>query len=195
MLSVITPTYYEAENIPDLILRINNSLMNYKYELIIIDDASLDETGRIVRELSKNYPLKVIHREKRFGLASAVVDGFKIACGDLLCVIDADLSHPPEIISLLIKHLEIQDADIIVASRFVTCGGVENWQVERRLISYLAKLLVKPITDIKDPLSGFFILKREIIDNVELAPRGYKMLLEILVKGKYNKVVEYPLYL
>jgi len=192
MLSIITPTYYEAKNISNLIVRINNSLMGYEYELIIVDDASLDGTSGIARELSKNYPLKVILREKRLGLASAVVDGFKIACGDLLCVIDSDLSHPPEIIPEFIKELETQNADIVVASRAIKDGGTENWPANRRLISYLATLLAKPLTTIKDPMSGFFILKREVIDDIKLVPKGYKILLEILVKGKYNKVVEYP---
>lgn len=192
MLSVVTPTYNEAKNIKDLTSRINKSLTGIKYEFIIVDDASPDGTGKIAEKLLRKYPIKVVYRNGKLGLASAVIDGFKIAQGNLLCVIDSDLSHPPEIIPMLIKLLETQNADIVVASRLAKGGGIENWPKTRRLISYIGTLLAKPLTNVKDPMSGFFLFKKEVIYNVKLVPRGYKALLEILVKGKYKKVVEFP---
>jgi dolichol-phosphate mannosyltransferase len=191
MISIIIPTYNEARNITTLVMRIKASLSE-KYELIIVDDASPDGTGSIAEKLSQDHPIKVIHRDKKLGLASAVLDGFKIASGELLCVIDSDLSHPPEIIPLLIKDLELQDADIIIASRFIKGGGIENWPKIRLWGTNLAMLVVMPLTPIKDPMSGFFILKAKVLHHANLIPRGFKILLEILVKGKYTKAVEFP---
>ncbi len=191
MISIIIPTYNEAGNITDLVVRIKACLFA-EYELIIVDDASPDGTGDIAEKLVPNHPIKVIHRDKKLGLASAVLEGFKVACGDLLCVMDSDLSHPPEIIPLLIKDLKLQCADIIVASRFIKGSGIENWPKIRLWGTNVAMLVVRPLTPIKDPMSGFFILKTEVLHNTNLIPRGFKILLEILVKGKYKKAVEFP---
>jgi len=191
MLSIIIPTYNEAKNIADLAVRIKACSLK-KYELIVVDDASPDGTGHIAEKLAHDHPIKVVHRDKKLGLASAVLDGFKVATGELLCVIDSDLSHPPEIIPLLLKDLELQGADIIVASRFIKGSGIENWPKIRLLGTNLAMLAVRPLTSIKDPMSGFFILKSKVIQDKKLIPRGFKILLEILVKGKYKKAVEYP---
>ncbi|MDD5432834.1 MAG: polyprenol monophosphomannose synthase [Candidatus Omnitrophica bacterium] len=192
MISIIIPTYNEAKNIKELVFRIKNCLSR-EYELIIVDDASPDGTGKIAEELSNNHPIKVIHRKARLGLASAVLDGFKEVSGDLLGVIDSDLSHPPEIIPLLVENLEKQNADIIIGSRFIKDSGIENWPKKRLLATNLATLVVRPLTNISDPMAGFFILRRSVIHNVGLVPRGYKILLEILVKGRYKKAVEFPI--
>jgi len=191
MISIIIPTYNEAKNITDLLVRIKACLFA-EYELIIVDDASPDGTGEIAEKLSGEHPVKIIHRDKKLGLASAVLDGIKIASGGLLCVIDSDLSHPPEIIPLLIRDLELQGADIIIASRFIKGSGIENWPKIRLWGTHLAMLVVRPLTPVKDPMSGFFILKTEVLHNTHLIPRGFKILLEILVKGKYKKAAEFP---
>ncbi len=191
MISIIIPTYNESGNITSLVTRIK-ACLSVPYELIIVDDGSPDGTGALAEKLAQDHPIKVVHREKKSGLASAVLDGFKVTSGELLCVIDSDLSHPPEIIPLLIKDMELQGADIIVASRFIKGSGIENWPKIRLLGTNLAMLSVKPLTRIKDPMSGFFILKTSVIDNTPLIPRGFKILLEILVKGRYKKAVEFP---
>ncbi len=191
MISIIIPTYNEAKNITDLAVRIKGCLSE-KYELIIVDDSSPDGTGTIAEELGREHPVKVIHRQKKLGLASAVIEGFKSASGELICVIDSDLSHPPEIIPLLIKDLEAQSADIIIASRFLTGSRIVNWPRIRLLGTNLAMLAVRILTPVKDPMSGFFIMKRKVIFETPLIPRGFKILLEILVKGKYKKAVEFP---
>ena len=191
-ISIITPTYDEAKNIKKLASRINKSLSNKNYELIIIDDNSPDGTGEIAEELSKKYPVRVIHRKRRLGLSSAVIEGFKAAEGYLICVIDADLSHPPEIIPKLTERLKTQTADIVIASRLIEGGGTENWPKKRKITSFIATALARPLTNVNDLMSGFFLIKKEVIKNVKLIPRGYKILLEILVKGRYKKIVEYP---
>ena len=192
MISIIIPTYNESKNIEELVVRIKKCLFD-RYELIIVDDGSPDGTGRIAEELAANHPIKVVHRAKKLGLASAVLEGFKVACGELLCVMDSDLSHPPEIIPLLLKTLKEENADIAIGSRFTKGGAIENWPKKRLIATNIAIKSVRPLTSIKDPMAGFFLLKKEVIQNVKLIPRGFKILLEILVKGRYKKAVEYPI--
>lgn len=195
-ISIVIPTYNERENISFLIRELRRVLKHkHKYELIIVDDNSRDGTGDLAEKLSKTYPIRVIHRSEKKGLASAVTQGFKHANGDILCVMDADLQHPPESVPALAGELE-NGADIAIGSRYVKGGGIESWGLKRRIISMgariLAHLLLPRTMFINDPLSGFFALKKSVIDNVHLQPIGYKILLEILVKGNYNRAIEVP---
>jgi dolichol-phosphate mannosyltransferase len=191
-LSIVLPTYNEAGNIEKLISLICAGLQNLEYEIIVVDDNSPDKTGEISEKLSQKFPVKVLHRKSKLGLSSAVLDGFKIAKGNLLCVMDSDFSHPPEKIIELVNFLEKENADIVVASRLVKGSKVENWPVQRKIMSFCARLLAKPLTSVKDPMSGFFIVKKNVIKSKKLNPLGYKILLEILAKGNYKKVAEYP---
>ncbi|MFA6350447.1 MAG: polyprenol monophosphomannose synthase [Candidatus Omnitrophota bacterium] len=191
MISIVIPTYNEAQNIKVLLERISKSIP-VAYEVVIIDDNSPDGTGSIAEGLTKEYPLRIIHRSGKLGLSSAVIDGFKAASGDLICVMDSDLSHPPEVIPSLLNILTRQDIDIAIASRFAKGGGVRNWPKRRLLNTRTALLTVKLLTPVKDPMSGFFLLKRSVIENVKLVPRGYKILLEILIKGRCKRVKELP---
>ncbi len=193
-LSIICPTYNERDNLTILTTRIHDALSHLDYELIIVDDNSPDGTGELAEELSQEKPIKVIHREGKLGLASAVIEGFRHAEGDILGVIDADLQHPPE----KIVHLydAMGKADIVIASRYIEGGGMEDWTFTREVISRGAKMmphfLFAKLRSVTDPLSGFFLFRRNIIDEVELNPIGYKILLEILVKGNHNGVAEVP---
>jgi len=193
-LSIVIPTYNERENLPILVAAIDNCLSDSDYELIIVDDNSPDGTGELAEELAREKPIKVVHRRGKLGLASAVIEGFRHSEGEILGVMDADLQHPPETIPSLLK--EIEKADIAVASRYVKGGGVEGWTFTREIISKVAKIvpqfLFAKIRPIRDPLSGCFLLKRGVIEGIDLNPIGYKILLEILVKGRYKSVVEVP---
>lgn len=192
MISIIVPTYNEASNITELVIRISKAL-TIDYELIIVDDGSDDGTGKIAEDLSKRYPIKVLHRGGLLGLSSAVIDGMKICSGGFIGVIDADLSHPPEMIPILLRNIVENNADIVIASRFVNGGGVENWPKKRLMLTKTAQFIVRPLVgDIKDPMSGFFILRRTILSIDQLVPRGFKILLEILVKSRCSKVIECP---
>lgn len=194
-ISIIIPTYNERENLPIVLGRIKKSLVNHDHELIVVDDNSPDGTGEVAEDLSKEYHIKVIHREGKKGLASAVIDGFKHAEGKILCVMDADLQHPPEKILALLNEIRA-GRDIAIASRYIKNGGIENWNVKRKIISkgamILAQLLIPKVKSIKDPLSGFFMIRRDVVNGVKLNPTGYKILLEILVRGKYSHIVEVP---
>lgn len=194
-LSLIAPTYNERENIPLLAQRIHQTLNGYDYELIIVDDNSPDGTAQVAENLSHQYPIKVICRKGERGLASAVIAGFNQAKGEILGVIDADLQHPPERIPELLQAIQ-EGADIAVASRYILGGGIEGWSARRRAISrgatMLARLALPSIRKVKDPLSGFFLLKRKVIEGVVLKPIGYKILLETLAKGRFSEVREIP---
>jgi dolichol-phosphate mannosyltransferase len=195
MISIVIPTYNEQDNIIPLIERLSRTLGNHKYEILLVDDNSKDKTVEIAAAMASQYPVKVLVRKREKGLATAVLHGFKYARGTIIGVMDADLQHPPEINAALISALE-NGADMAVASRYVPGGGVPNWGLLRRIISKgassLAHVFLPSIRKVNDPMSGFFMFKREKIEGVEFKPIGYKILLEMLVMGKFEKVVEVP---
>lgn len=188
--SIIVPTYNEKENIKLLIEGIGKSFNSQDYEIIIVDDNSPDGAAEVARNLSRLYPVKVIKREAKLGLSSAVLEGFKNCQGEILGVMDADLSHPPQAIPQFIQLLREGKVDLVIGSRYVRRGGISNWPLKRKIISLGAKILARPLTPLKDPLSGFFFFKREVIEDVSLNPKGFKIGLELIVKGKYKKAVE-----
>lgn len=190
-ISVVIPTYNEAKNVERLIPLLDSVLKDYDHEIIIVDDNSPDGTAKIAEQLAKQYPVKVLKRSYKFGLASAILFGFMNTKDDVLGVIDADLQHPPELISKMAKKIE-DGYDIVIASRYVKNGGVEGWPFYRLLISKIATLLVKPLTNVQDPMSGCFLLRRKVIEGVNFNLYGYKLLLEILVKGNYERIIEVP---
>jgi dolichol-phosphate mannosyltransferase len=190
-ITVVIPTYNERENIKKLIPLVSEALRGYSYEVIVVDDSSPDGTAEAAKELANNYPVKVITRPEKLGLSSAVVEGFKISLGENIGVIDADLQHPPEELKNLVQAL-LNGYDIAVGSRYVNGGKIEGWSKFRYVVSRGATILSAPLTDVKDSMSGYFFLKRKVISNVSFSPAGYKILLEILVKGSYNKVKEIP---
>lgn len=189
------PTYNEKPNMRELISRINSACgaRDLEVEVVVVDDNSPDGTGALAEELAKEFNIRVLHRAGKLGLSTAVIEGFEAATGDLLVVMDADLSHPPEKIPEMVDRIQSGEAQMVVGSRYVKGGSVENWPIHRRLISKTATLLARGLTKVKDPMSGFFALKRTVIEGVELNPIGYKIGLEILVKGKYEQVDEVPI--
>jgi dolichol-phosphate mannosyltransferase len=192
--SFIIPTYNERENIPVIAKQLFDVARRAKIdlELVIVDDNSPDGTGKIIDELSKKYKIVPVHRKGKLGLGSAVTTGFKRAKGEILGVIDADLSHPPSILPRLVKPLMMNKADMVVGSRYVKGGGVEVWPFHRKMISLVATLPARPLTRVKDPMSGLFAFKRNVIKGKKLNVKGYKIGMEILVKGNTKKVREVP---
>lgn len=190
-ISVIIPTYNEKENITKLIPAIHNVLKGYEYELIVIDDNSPDGTAEMAEKLSKIYPIRVLKRSGKFGLASAILYGLQNSKGDILGVIDADLQHPPEYMKGLIQEIN-NGYDIAVGSRYIGGGKTEGWSIYRSVVSKGAVILSRPLTDIKDPMSGYFFLKKCVIKDISFSSIGYKILLEILTKCSYENVKEVP---
>jgi dolichol-phosphate mannosyltransferase len=193
IISIVSPTYNESENIRLLVKRISQVMSNREYEIIVVDDNSPDGTEKVAKDLSKEYPVRTLVRNGKLGLASAILTGFDHARGNIIGVIDADLQHPPEYLLKFVKAIEQNDCDIAIGSRYTKGGGIEGWSRKRLLTSKIAVLLATPLVrGIRDPMSGFFFLKKSVIEGVKLNPTGYKLGLEILIKGNYKKVKEIP---
>lgn len=192
--SVVIPTYNERENIEILIPRIFDILKVEKIngEVIVVDDNSPDKTGVVVEGLKRKYQVKVIHRKAKLGLSSAVLEGFKIAEGEIIGVMDADFSHPPESIPKLVEPILKGEADMVIGSRRIKGGMGKEWPLSRILISKFASFLARGLTNIQDPMSGFFFFNRKVIESINLKPTGYKIGLETVVKGRYKKLKEIP---
>ena len=195
-ISIIVPTYNERQNIAPLVSLIAEAMNGYDYEVVFVDDDSKDGTATEIKALSASYPLRVIVRTEEKGLASAVVEGIRQAEGSLLVVMDADLQHPPQVIPQLLEAIE-GGADVAIASRYIPGGSVPGWGLVRRIISkgaiFLAHLLLPLSRKVKDATSGFFAFRKEVIEGVHLQPRGYKILLELLMVGYYRYAAEVPL--
>ena len=195
-ITLVIPTYNEAGNIPILVEKVFTIFRDEKLDgsIIIVDDDSPDQTWKVAENLKDKYPnLEVLRRLDKRGLSSAVLDGFALANTDIVGVINADLSHPPEKIPELVAPIIKGEADFTLGSRYIDQGGIENWPLKRKLSSKIATLAVLGLTKVKDPMSGFFFLKRDAIKNVELSPKGFKIGLEILVRGNCKKVIEVPI--
>jgi dolichol-phosphate mannosyltransferase len=200
VLSVIIPTYNEALNVEELLRRLRNVLnpaLPGAYELILVDDDSPDRTWELAQRLAHDRPaLRVMRRTGERGLASAVVRGWQVSRGSYLCAIDADLQHPPGAIVELFALMK-RGADMAVASRHVEGGGVSDWSIARRIVSRAAQLIgliVLPsvVGRVSDPMSGYFMIRRSAIGGMELSPLGYKILIEVLARGRFPWVGEVP---
>jgi dolichol-phosphate mannosyltransferase len=194
-ISVIVPTYNERDNIEPLVVGIDRALEGEDYEIIFIDDNSRDGTATAAESLAARYPVRVVVRKTERGLASAVVHGFAQAKGELLAVMDADLQHPPEVLRDMVRAAR-EGADLVIASRYVPGGGCEGWSLTRRIISkgaiFLAHLFLPPTRRISDPMAGYFLLRRSVVEGAELKPSGYKILLEVIMVGRRDRVAEVP---
>jgi dolichol-phosphate mannosyltransferase len=186
-LSLILPTYNERENLSELLTRIDHALAGVCFEVIVVDDDSPDQTWAAAQEYQKRYAwLRVIRRRKGHGLASAVLCGFRHACGRVLGVMDADLQHAPELLPKLLG--EMQDAHFTVATRRAAGGSNGKWSGFRRFGSSAATALAKVLaqTSFSDPMSGFFLMQRaifQLIDAGGLRPHGYKILIYLYAKA------------
>ncbi|WP_372824538.1 glycosyltransferase [Pyrococcus kukulkanii] len=200
LVSIVVPTYNEADNLPLLVERLDRGLRDagYEYEVLVMDDKSPDGTYEVAKKLAGKYPVRPFLREGPKGLSPAVVDGFREARGDVIVVMDADLQHPPELVPELVGKV-LEGYDIVIGSRYVEGGRIENWKWYRRLVSLGAVLFVRVflprLKGIKDPVSGFFAVRREVVEECldRLNPLGFKILLELLVKAKYERVAEVPI--
>ncbi|MEE3260129.1 MAG: polyprenol monophosphomannose synthase [Candidatus Latescibacterota bacterium] len=187
-ISLITPTYNERENLPLLaeeIFGIIGAEPDIDLELIVVDDNSPDGTGEVAEKLQVDYPLQVIRRAGKLGLGSAVMEGFARSDRPYLGVIDADLSHDPAILPELIHSL--REVDLAMGSRFGETSRVEKWAWHRKLTSQVGVGSARLLTGAEDPLSGYFCLRREVLEGFALTSSGYKILLEILIKGRYEQ--------
>jgi dolichol-phosphate mannosyltransferase len=199
MISVVVPTYREAANLPLVARAVDEacaSLVDGDYELLFIDDDSQDGSEEICAELSERFAARIVVRKGERGLASAVIHGIAVSSGDIVVVMDADLSHPPSAIPSMIERLRQGDSDFVLGSRYVEGGSIhEDWSLFRKLNSIIPSLLARPLCSLKDPMSGFFAFRRaDMPAGGRLSPIGYKIALEIYVKGDFNDPSEVPIH-
>ncbi len=198
LISIIIPTYKEAPNLTPLCTSIAEEFNSIKYEILIMDDDSQDGSDKVVAELQKQeIPVSIINRKgHKRGLSAAVIDGLRIAKGDYCAVMDADLSHPVSSIKPMLDKLQQGEVDFCLGSRYVDGASIDiQWTLKRRVISMVATLLAVPLSKIKDPMSGFFLLASKNVPPInKLSPLGYKIALELIVKGGFDKIYEHPIH-
>ena len=194
-LSVIIPTFNEEENILTIIAEVDAVLKksNINGEILVVDDNSRDRTIALVRELhTKKENVNILVRMEDHGLSQSVADGFSHASSEIFVVIDADLSHPPALIPKMYQEIRAGN-DVVIGSRYMEGGGIRQWPLKRRVISIGATFLGRLLfPDITDPVSGFFAVRKQVIANAPLKPKGYKILLEVLGKGTWENDKEIP---
>lgn len=193
-ISVIVPTLNEAENVEPLVAHILAAASSL-LEIIIVDDGSDDGTAQRVATLASTHPVRLIERAiPRLGLSGAVIAGARAAQGEILVVMDADLSHPPEEIMNLLRPIADDRADLVIGSRYITGGTTPGWPLYRKAMSRIAAAMAYPITLVHDSMCGFFAVRRSLL--LELAPEatGFKIAFEIIVRGGRDlRVLEIPI--
>ena len=193
-LSLVVPTFNERDRLPDLVRAILEACRPSRLacQIVVVDDNSPDGTGQLADELASRYPLIVVHRAGKLGLGTAVVEGFASATAPVVGVVDADLSHPPETLPLMCAAMRQHAADMVIGSRYIPGGGTSNWGFGRLLMSRFACVLARGLTPVRDATSGFFLIRRDLARGVQISAGGFKICLELLVRGRPGTVIEMP---
>ena len=156
MISIVVPTYREADNLPLVAKAVDEALagVGHDYELLFIDDDSQDGSEEICAELSERFPVRIVLRKGERGLATAVVHGIMVSSGDIVVVMDGDLSHPPSVIPSMTKRLLSGESDFVLGSRYVEGGSIdEDRSLFRKLNSVIPSLLARPLCPLKEQLN------------------------------------------
>ncbi len=196
-LALVIPTWNEADNIGFLLDLVHDALQptGIPYELIVVDDESTDHTAEVVRNRAQRNPqIRLLTRKGERGLAGAVLYGWAHSDAALLGVMDADLQHPPALLPALLEAA-LGHVDIAIASRYVGKQGIEGRNPIRAWLSRLSTWATTPFLrkrTVTDPMSGFFMVRRHCIQGIHFQPQGFKLLLEILVRGRIRTVREIP---
>ena len=196
--ALVIPTLNEVGNVGTVLERTVAALSEVQlpWEILVVDDESTDGTADRVRQYSPSEPrVHVLVRRGQRGLAGAITHAWAQTDATLLGVMDADLQHPPELLPALLNRL-LQGSDVAIASRYIRRDSMDSWNPGRRLLSRLgvlaSKVVQKTTLRVKDPLSGFFVLRRDCIAGLQFQQSGFKLLLEILAKGNIKSVAEVP---
>jgi len=197
-LSIVIPTFNERDNINLLIAAISAALPDVRWEIIFVDDDSPDGTADVIRQYAvRDFRIRLIRRYGRRGLSSAVIEGIMSTTSPFVAVMDADLQHDESLLPLMLAQLRKGDKDFVVGSRYVSGGSVGEWNSSRAVMSKFATWLSQQIIkmDIADPMSGFFMLRRDVFDASirRLSAQGYKILLDIVASSPQKlRVIELP---
>jgi dolichol-phosphate mannosyltransferase len=197
-LALTIPTLNEVENLPILLGRVRAALdpTGINYEVLVVDDDSRDGTEELIQGIAETDPrVHLLVRKGERGLSGAILDGWRHTDASILGVMDADLQHPPELLPKLVASIE-RGSDLAIGSRYTEGGGVGNWNIFRRLLSAAAVWVTLPIQRhglrAHDPMTGFFLVRRESVEDIAFQKSGFKLLLEVLVRAKLHSVEEIP---
>lgn len=197
-LALVIPTLREEENIGGLLAHVRSVLdpLNLPYEIVVVDDDSSDGTGAVVSAIAReDSRVRLLVRKGQRGLSGAILYGWQNTDAEILGVMDADLQHPPELLPQLLAAIH-NGRDIAIGSRYIPGGGVGGWNPIRKLLSTVAVWATWPIQRAgiraHDPMTGYFMVRRASIDGIVFQPGGFKLLLEILVRGHIASLEEVP---
>jgi len=197
-IAVVIPALREAQNLQFLLPRLGDALRScgVPYEILVVDDDSRDGTAAVVRHAAVEEPgIRYLFREDERGLAGAILHGWQHTDAEILGVMDADLQHPPELLPRLLAEV-LKGNDVVLGSRYAKKGDVGFWNPLRRVISGVAVWATWPLQRgglrVQDPMSGYFLVRRRCVERVMFQQSGFKLLLEILVRGHINSVCEVP---
>ncbi len=195
-LTVVTPTFNEAENIERFVRTVSGVLRGIPHEIVIADDDSPDQTWRVAQELtSSSASLRVLRRQGQRSLAGSVIDGFSMAAGKAVACIDADLQHDPAILPKMLQELR-DGAELVVGCRYMPGGGTTDCHWIRRLESWTATRMAQAYLGLKlrDPMSGYFMLRRQDFMAIrrQLSAQGFKILIEIAAGLQPQRITEVP---
>jgi dolichol-phosphate mannosyltransferase len=197
-LALAIPTLCEAENIARLVPLVRAALdpLEIDYEIIVVDDDSTDGTAEVVTSFAREDPrVRLVARKGERGLSGAVLDGWRVTDADVLGVMDADLQHPPDLLPELFGAIAA-GRDLAIGSRYTPGGGLGGWNWMRKLLSAAAVWATWPLQRrrlrARDPMSGFFLVRRSAVDRIEFQRAGFKLLLEILVRARLTSMQEVP---
>lgn len=197
-LALVIPTLNESENIGRLLDQVRSVLdpLNIKYEIVVVDDDSRDGTGSVVSAISEQDPrVRLLVRKGQRGLSGAILYGWKNTDADVLGVMDADMQHPPELLPKLVAAIQ-RGRDAAIGSRYTPGGGTGSWNPMRKLLSAAAVWVTWPLqrtnARAKDPMSGFFLVRRHSVEKIDFQTTGFKLLLEVLVRGQIDSIEEVP---
>jgi len=197
-LALVIPTLCEAENIGGLLDHVRRVLdpLKIPYEILVVDDDSTDGTGAVVSAISEKDPrVRLLVRKGQRGLSGAILYGWKNTDATVLGVMDADLQHPPELLPKLVEAIQ-SGRDVAIGSRYTPGGETGSWNPVRKLLSAAAVWVTWPLQRRRlrasDPMSGFFLVRRHSVEKIDFMPTGFKLLLEVLVRGQIESIEEVP---
>jgi dolichol-phosphate mannosyltransferase len=197
-LALVIPTLCEAENIGGLLNNVRSVLdpLHTPYEILVVDDDSPDGTGAVVAAIALDDPrIRLMVRKSERGLSGAILHGWQRTDATVLGVMDADLQHPPELLPHLLSAIK-DGRDLVIGSRYTAGGDLGQWNPVRKLLSAAAVLVTWPLQRAnlraKDPMSGYFMVRRRCLPEGAFQKSGFKLLREILVRGRIQSVKEIP---
>lgn len=187
-LTIVVPTYNERENVRSLVDRLDRALQSVSWEVIFVDDDSIDGTAAMVRQIaSKDSRVRCLQRIGRRGLSSACIEGMLATSAPYLAVMDGDLQHDEELLPKMLSLLQKDDLDVVIGSRYMRGGSIGAWEKSRLRMSRIATTLGKIIlkAQLTDPMSGFFMLRRSFFEKTvhRMTGKGFKVLLDLFASA------------